>query len=254
MQKIRFIFPLFLKFIFKILFSLREKPQKNSDKKPSFFVFVPSLLLFHFFFQHFPFSFITFSMFTFYIPFLSVSKTLQLFTLYVHSLPFCSSICSSVVFFSLLVVSVYEKHVFDTSAFSKAFNLFVRHIHKFVCFCMLVLLSVFFFFFFQFFFFLCVFSCVFWTFSFFDLFLEHLFFPCFFFFVVLFECISFLGRKILFDFIILFLPFLSPFTYSPLFSKTTFFTKSCLLSLFFFGKKSFLLLLVFSLHQRKLCH
>ena len=37
-------------------------------------------------------------------------------------------------FFSLLVVSVYEKHVFDTSALSKAFNLFAIHLHKFVCF------------------------------------------------------------------------------------------------------------------------
>ena len=68
---------------------------------------------------------------------------------------FCSSICSSVVFF-LSLFSVYDfflKRVFDTSAFPKAFYLFVGHLLKFVCFCMFVLLSVFFF---NFSFFVCI--------------------------------------------------------------------------------------------------
>ena len=66
-QKNPFYFSTIFEISFKILFSLHEKPQKNSDKKPSFFVFVQSLLLFYFFSQHFLSS--LFSWFTFYISF-----------------------------------------------------------------------------------------------------------------------------------------------------------------------------------------
>ena len=169
-------------------------------------------------------------------PFFLQQKLCNFSLFYMHALPpyvlllfiYLFIYC---LFFSLLVVSVYEKHVFDTSALSKAFNLFVRHLLKFVCFCMFVLLSVFFF---NFSFFVCLLLCFLdiplFLFSFLNICFSHVSF-----FVVLFECISFFFfLKIPLDLIILFLPFLSPFTYSPVFSKTTFFTESCLLSPFFF--------------------
>ena len=185
--------------------------------------------------------------------FLFVSKnssTFHIFTCmrYLFMSSFWSSICSSIVFFSLLVVSVCEKQVF---AFSKAFNLFVRHLHKFVCFCMFVLLSVFF----SIFLFLCVFSCVFWTFSFFDLFLDWTFvFPMFLFFVVLFECIFFFffENSLWFDYT--FSAFSFSFYILSFIFKNHVFLLNRVCCLLFLKKKSLLLLPVFSLHQRKLCH
>ena len=149
------------------------------------------------------------------------SSTFHFLRAFVTSLcpPFVHPFVHLLSLFSLLVLSVYDfflKHVFDTSAFSKAFYLFVGHLHKFVCFCMFVFsLCLFFSFFCILLFFwdillLCSLS---WTFV----------FPMF--FVVLFECIFFFEDTLWFDytFFCFFRKENYPFTYSPFISKTTFF-------------------------------
>ena len=220
-------------------------------------VFLPS------FFHHFLLLFITFrihlSLSLIFLnnkfPFFLHQKLFN-FTFCMHALPLNVLllfidlfICCLFFLFLFSVSDFFMKHVFDTSAFPKAFYLFVRHLHTFVCFLHVRSLSLFF----QFFFF-CVYSLV---------FLDILLF-CSLSWTSVFSCVSFFGYpfwmypsfflEILFDLIILFLP-VFPFTSSPFFSTTTFFTKlfPCLLSSFK-KKKSFLLLPVFSLHEKKLCH
>ena len=177
-------------------------------------------------------------LFTFvYMQALPLYVLLFLFHRFVHLLSF---------FLFLLSLSFWNTYL-TLLHFQKLFDLFVRHLHTFVCFCMFVLLSVFFF---KFSFF--VYSLVFFGHSpFLISFLNICFSHVSFIFVVLFECISpFFWRfsLIWLYFSCLFFP---PFTHSPFFSTTTFLlNRVCCL---FFLKKSFLLLPVFSLHQRKLC-
>ena len=199
-------------------------------------VFLPS------FFHHFLLLFITFrihlSLSLIFLnnkfPFFLHQKLFN-FTFCMHALPLNVLllfidlfICCLFFLFLFSVSDFFMKHVFDTSAFPKAFYLFVRHLHTFVCFLHVRSLSLFF----QFFFF-CVYSLV---------FLDILLF-CSLSWTSVFSCVSFFGYpfwmypsfflEILFDLIILFLP-VFPFTSSPFFSTTTFFTKlfPCLLSSF----------------------
>ena len=109
-------------------------------------------------------------------------------------------------------------------------------------------------FFFSIFPFLCVFSCVFGHPPFLISFL-NICYSCVSFFVVLFECIFFFWRFSLI-WLSYFCLFVSFYILTFLFQKPRFFTKLflCLLSPFLKQKKSFLLVPVFSLHQKKLCH
>ena len=227
-ESLSIFFVFFYKFFFSAFSSLLVFVHHVSHSPPFSFPFRLIFLFFliSFFLNSFFFTVTFFNLFEQQVPFLFVSKSLQLFTFYMHTLPLCVLLfihlficCLFLLFLCSLTMTSFWNTYLTLLHFHKLFTFLLDIFTNLYVFACSSFLSVFFLLF-------CVFSCFFWTFSFSVLFLEQLFFLCVFFCCPFWMYLSFFWR-----FSLIWLSFFcfcfnkNAFTYSPFFSKTTFFSK-----------------------------